>query len=72
MCLFPTDFPIKSLYTPLSFPLLATFSVILRFHRGFPQSFRTNVQTCYKLSHKHFHFMKNILFTNQQIVCGYR
>ena len=39
-CLFPTDFPIKSLYTPLSFPLRATFSVILRFLRGFPQSFR--------------------------------
>lgn len=35
-CLYPKDFPIKSLYTALSFPLRATFSVILRFLRGFP------------------------------------
>ena len=54
-CLFPPDFPIKSLYAPLSFPLRATFPVILRFFRGFPQSFRANGQKCYKLGHKHFH-----------------
>ena len=66
--LFPPDFPIKPMYATPSFPLRATFSVILRFLRGFSQSFRTNVQKFYKLGHQHFHFVSNTLFGNQKIV----